>query len=272
MGDQRLGSAFSWTAARGTRAARSAAAKLGNAALSRLEKLFSRGVKICVTVADQSDGLDRAGTKANIDFLVNAVGAENISGIESANEYSNPATRPADWATQLRDFHKWLYKTVRSKAALNTVPVIGPSIWGRLTQDYVTLGNLEPNIDRGCLHWYTGGRRPTRAGMPGKPAGLSPIRWPTRSAKPRCWRRPSRCGSPNTGYPVAGPGTPLSQLHHQRKGRRRNMSFGACSTRFGEGVEKMNIYALIDDVHRDPPRYHGLTRRDAQAPAEPSTR
>src|SRR5918998_3741209 len=59
----------------------------GKAANADLQKLFARGVKICATVADPK--LDRASTKANIDFLANTVGAQNLSGIESANEFSN---------------------------------------------------------------------------------------------------------------------------------------------------------------------------------------
>jgi hypothetical protein len=229
----------------------------GRAALNHLQKLFSQGVKICVTVADQNDGLNRAGTKANVDFLASAVGGENISGIESANEYSNPATRPADWANQLREFHKWLYATVKSKPALSNVPVIGPSIWGRQTNDYITLGNLEPNIDRGCLHWYTGGRRPTRAGMPGKPADFTyGLKDAIREAKVLAPTKPMWITE--YGYPIVGPGTPLSSFTVTEKAAAKYLIRGLFDE-FGLGIEKMNIYALADDVHRDPPRYHGLT-------------
>jgi hypothetical protein len=229
----------------------------GRAALGHLEKLFSQGVKICVTIADQESGLDRAGTKANIDFLASAVGAQNISGIESANEFSNPSTRPADWATQLREFHKWLYNTVKSKAALANVPVTAPSIWGRITNDYNTLGNLEPNVDRGCLHWYTGGRRPTRAGMPSRPSSFTySMRDAIREAKVLAPTKP--LWITEYGYPTVGPGTPLSNYTVSEKAAAKYLIRGLLDG-FGEGVEKMNIYALIDDVHRDPPRYHGLT-------------
>lgn len=229
----------------------------GRAALAHLENLFSRGVKICVTVADQENGLDRAGTKANIDFLVSAVGAQNISGIESANEYSNPSTAPADWANRLRDFHKWLYNTVRAKPALSSVPVIGPSIWGRQTDDYIALGNLEPYVDRGCLHWYTGGRRPTRAGMPGRPADFTySLADAIREAKVLAPTKP--LWITEYGYPIAGPGTPLSSGMITETAAAKYLIRGLFDG-FGEGAEKMNIYSLIDDVHRVPPRYHGLT-------------
>ncbi len=229
----------------------------GKAALAHLERLFSRGVKICVTVADQEDGLDRVGTKANIDFLVNSVGAQNISGIESANEYSNPSTAPADWANRLREFHKWLYNTVRAKPALSSVPVIGPSIWGRQTDDYIELGNLEPHVDRGCLHWYTGGRRPTRAGMPGRPADFTySLADAIREAKVLAPTKP--LWITEYGYPIAGPGTPLSSGFITETAAAKYLIRGLLDGS-GEGVEKMNVYSLIDDVHRVPPRYHGLT-------------
>jgi hypothetical protein len=229
----------------------------GQAALRHLQKLFSQGVKICVTAADQESGLDRAGTKANIDFLASSVGAQNISGIESVNEFSQPSTRPPDWAFQLREFHKFLYTTVRSKPALNGVPVIGPSIWGRLTQDYVTLGNLEPNIDRACLHWYTGGRRPTRAGKPGSTTGATyAMSDAIREAKVLAPTKP--LWITEYGHPIAGPGTPLSSYTISEKAAAKYILRGLLDG-FGEGVEKMNIYSLIDDVHRVPARYHGLT-------------
>src|ERR1044071_1533922 len=49
--------------------------KAGAAGLAHLERLFARGVKICATVADQDEGLDREASKASRDFLAGAVGA-----------------------------------------------------------------------------------------------------------------------------------------------------------------------------------------------------
>lgn len=226
----------------------------GQAALANLRPLFDKGVKICATVAE--GGLDRTATKANVDFLATTIGAQNISGIESANEYSNPSTRPADWVTRLREFHKWLYTLVRSKPALANVPVIGPSIWGRLTQDYIALGNLEPYIDRACLHWYTGGRRPSIAGMAGRPADFTyTMADAIREAKILAPTKP--LWITEYGHPIAGPGTPLSNFTITEKAAARYIPRGLLGA-FALGVERMNVYALIDDVHRDPPRYHGL--------------
>ncbi len=228
----------------------------GKAALADLQKLFSRGVKICATVADPN--LDRVATKANVDFLANSVGAQNLSGIESANEYSNPSTRPADWAAQLRSFHQWLYDTVKSNSALQNVPVVGPSIWGRLTWDYIELGDLEPKVDRGCLHYYTGGRRPSIAGSPSSRNALGSGTYyymadAIREAKVLAPNKPMYITE--YGHPINGPNSPLSGYIITETAAAKYLPRGLLEG-FGHGMEKMNIYSLIDDVQRS--KYHGL--------------
>ena len=231
----------------------------GKAALADLQKLFTRGVKICATVADQSAGLDRVGTKANLDFLANSVGAQNLSGIEGANEYSNPSSRPADWAAQLRSFQQWLYDTVKSIPALSSVPVVAPSIWGRLTWDYVALGNLEPKIDRGCLHYYTAGRRPSIAGSPSSRNALGENGTFYYMADAI---REAKVLAPNKGmyiteygHPINGPNSPLSGYIITETAAAKYLPRGLLDA-FGNGIQKTNIYSLIDDVKRS--KYHGL--------------
>ncbi|MEO8548277.1 MAG: hypothetical protein ABI422_07925 [Sphingomicrobium sp.] len=232
----------------------------GKAALADLQRLFARGVKICVTVASQSGEFDLAETKSNIDFLTNYVGAQNISAIESANEYNKPASRPADWAAQLRNFQKWLHDTVRANPKLDEVPLVGPSIWGRLTNDYITLGNLETTVDKGCLHYYTGGRRPSKAGKPsgsseGGGAGEYTLANAIREAKILAPTKP--LWITEYGYPVAGPGLPLRAGFITEEAAAKYLIRGLLDA-YGEGVEKIYIYSLLDDVQRHPPRYHGL--------------
>lgn len=232
----------------------------GRAAVGDLQKLFARGVRICATVADQDDGLDRAATKANIDFLADHVGTRNLSGIESANEYNKPSSRPGHWAAELRDFQRWLYDTVRSNPKLAGVPVVGPSIWGRLSADYAALGNLEPKLDRGNLHYYTGGRRPTRAGQPrssdeGGGGGDYALADAIREARTLAPGKP--LWITEYGYPIAGPGLPPRRGFITEDAAAKYLIRGLLDA-FGEGVEKIFIYTLLDDVHRDPPRYHGL--------------
>lgn len=231
----------------------------GKAAVADLQKLFSAGVKICATVADPK--LDRVATKANLDFLASHVGAQNLSGIESANEFNNPKTKPANWAAQLRDFQKWLRDTVRANSAFNNVPLVAPSIWGRLTWDYVELGNLEPNVDRGCMHWYTGGRRPSIAGSPSTKNVEGGSGWYTMAdaiREAKVLAPTKRLYITEYGHPIAGPDSPLSGYVITETAAAKYMPRGLLDA-FGEGVEKISIYSLIDDVNRS--KYHGLADR-----------
>lgn len=251
------GSALLETGVKNTRGKIGAGA-VGHAAVADLQNLFREGVKICATIADEN--LDRRIAKANIDFLASEVGARNLSGIESANEFNKPSSRPADWAAQLRDFQDWLHETVRSTPELAGVPVIGPSIWGRLTEDYIALGSLEHDLDRGNLHYYTGGRRPTLAGRPrrsdeGGGRGEYSMADAIREAQVVAPGKPMWITE--YGYPVAGPRLRLSETFITETAAAKYLIRGLFDA-FGEGVEKIFIYSLIDDVHRSPPRYHGL--------------
>jgi hypothetical protein len=217
-------------------------------------------MKICVTVASEDGEFNFDDTQSNLDFLADYVGAQNISGIESANEYNHPRKKPADWAPRLREFQAWLYRTVKSNPKLAGVPVVAPSIWGRLTNDYLELGDLEPNVDKACLHYYTGGRRPTRAGKPGRGdegggAGDYSLIDAIREASVIAPSKPMWITE--YGFPVAGPGTPLSGHMISETAAAKYLLRGLLDA-FAAGVEKIYIYSLIDDVQRSPPRYHGL--------------
>ena len=260
---KRLWGSTDWTAALLETGVRNIRGKIGTGAAGQgavadLQRLFREGVKICATVADAD--LDRQATKANIDFLAREVGARNLSGIESANEFNKPSSRPADWAAQLRDFQSWLHETVRSTPGLAGVPIIGPSIWGRLTEDYTALGSLEPELDRGNLHYYTGGRRPSRAGRPkssdeGGGRGEYGLADAIRDARVVAPGKP--LWITEYGYPTAGPDLPLSDGFITETAAAKYLIRGLFDA-FSEGAEKIFIYSLIDDVHRSPPRYHGL--------------
>lgn len=233
----------------------------GRAALADLQKLFAHGVKICVTIAEtKGTHFDLAATQASLDFLANEVGAHHLCAIESANEYNNPRRKPADWAARLRDFQKWLHDAVRGNPAFSGVPLVAPSIWGRITNDYIALGNLDPYADRGCLHYYTGGRRPTKVGLPRGSSenggtGERTMREAIRDAKVLAPTKP--LWITEFGYPVAGPSLPLSGTFITEKAAAKYLVRGLFDA-FEAGVEKIFIYTLLDDVHRSPPRYHGL--------------
>jgi hypothetical protein len=253
------GSAFLQTGVRNLRGKIGKAAT-GKAALADLRPLFDAGVKMCVTIAENSDAeFDVPATKAAIDFLADHVGAENICGIESANEFSAPSDRPADWVRKLRDFQAWLHDEVRSRRAFDKVPLIAPSIWGRLTTDYRALGNLEPNVDRGNLHYYTGGRRPTRMGMPSQTrelgaGGESTLERAIADARILAPRKP--LWMTEFGYSMAGPGADHRNDISETIAARYLLR-GLFDV-FAQGVEKTFIYSLIDDSDRKRTAYHGL--------------
>jgi len=233
--------------------------RAGREAVADLRPLFARGVKICATVASEGGAFDFEKTKDNLDFLAEYVGAENLSAIESANEYNKPSSRPSDWAPRLRQFQQWLYQEVRSNRALSGVPVVAPSIWGRLTGDYRELGNLEPYVDRGCLHYYTGGRRPTRAGRPspideGGSLGQYALEDAIQDARTLAPSKP--LWITEYGYRVEGPGSRGRGPDLPEAAAARYLIRGLLDA-FEDGVEKIFIYSLLDDVHRDG-KYHGL--------------
>jgi hypothetical protein len=149
---------------------------------------------------------------------------------------------------------------VKSHPRLAGVPVVGPSIWGRRTEDYLELGNLQRNVDKACLHYYTGGRRPTRAGRPGgRDEGGGERDYSISDAlRDAAVIAPAKpMWITEYGFPVAGPGTPLSGHMITETAAAKYLVRGLLDA-FGLGVEKIYIYSLIDDVQRSPPRYHGL--------------
>ncbi len=230
------------------------------AALSDLRPLFARGIKICVTVPETRAGhFDLPATKAALDFLANEVGAQNLCGIESANEFNNPSRRTVNWAGELRRFQHWLHDQVRGTKAFDNVPLIAPSIWRRLPQDYHALGNLEPNVDRGCLHYYTGGRRPTVTAVPSR--GIDGGRGIERSLRQSI--ADARSVAPNKpvwatefGYAQRGPGAE-GNANISEVAAAKYLIRGLFDM-VGEGIEKIFIYALIDNAQQSPRRYHGL--------------
>jgi hypothetical protein len=222
----------------------------GLGALRDLRRVFADGVKICALIPGHA--LDRAAAAADLAFLADEVGAENLSGIESVNEYDSPNRRPPDWPTKLRDFHKWLYETVRTNSKLDGVPVVAPSIWCQIRADYAALGNLEPTIDRGCAHYYTDGRRPTLSAV--FHGGEQPLSDAIRDARIIAPTRPLYITEFGYRVPALGrlPARGMVSQAVQAKYLLRGLF-----DLFRNGVEKTFIYELMDD--RGTGEYWGLT-------------
>lgn len=198
-----------------------------------------------------SKTLDKTQAAASTKHLADEVGAHNLCAIESANEFNNPGTRPNNWAAQLRDYHEWLYRTVRANAKLDGVPVVAPSIWGRIREDYVALGNLEPFVDKGNFHYYTGGPRPTRARIHG--GGEYDLNDAITEARIIAPHR--GLFATEFGYNTGIAGVPMKPWIVTETAAAKYILRGLLDL-FAAGVEKSFIYSLIDDAHRD--KHHGL--------------
>jgi hypothetical protein len=189
------------------------------AMLPKMQAFFDAGGRHCTTVVQSSTGgtLDRTAAKHNIDFAASLP----ISGLEGPNEFNKG--HPSDWATTLRDFMEWMHDAVRGRA-----PVVAPSIWSRILADYQALGDISAYVEKGCIHFYSGGHRPTKSNQgtmedelreaqiiaPGKPQFMTETGWKTNQVSERA----------------------------QAKYVLRNY-FDA----FGYDVEKVHTYELMDD-------------------------
>ncbi len=247
----------------GVRAIRTAvgARRIGRAAAADLNLLYDEGgIRADVLVGPSRQGqfnIDAA--TAMLELLSERVGQEKIIGIEGPNEANNPREGEG-WEDRLRDFQSWLYQAVKSDPSLESVPVVGPSIWGRLTADYARLGDISDSVDIANLHYYTGGRRPSVAGAPSSrdEAGgddeysLDDAIIDAKTIAP---------GKPlwitEFGYGLEGPGLPRSKFFITPEASARYILRGVAES-FLRGVPRTFVYGFIDDEHRDPPRYHGL--------------
>lgn len=202
-------------------------------AVTNLQPFFQAGGKLNATIIASKDGtLDKADAKRNLDFLKNTVGLSHVSGIEGPNEFNINHT--AGWATQEREFVQWLHDTVRADAAYNSVPIIAPSVWKRILADYQALGDLSAWVDKGCIHYYSGNRRPTLTGAPSfTMQGSLQAANQLAPGKP-IWMTETGWQSPAGNQPIS--------LRAQAKYVLRDY-FDA----FGYGVEKTFMYQLQDD-------------------------
>jgi hypothetical protein len=209
-------------------------------AMAHLSKFFAAGGKFCAMMTGRS--IDKTTAKADVDYLATKVAARYLTGIESMNEFNSPKTRPTDWAAQLKDFQAWLYTTVRANQSLATVPVVAPSIWGRTRSDYLALGNLEPNVNKDCMHYYSGGMRPTMTHS--SVTGDTPIQQVIADAHIIAPRE--KLYTTEFGYDTPGPNSPLSPWVVTQKAAAKYIVRGQFDL-FANGSERAYVYELMDD-------------------------
>jgi hypothetical protein len=221
-----------------------------NIALNNFKKLFTVGVKLNALMP-RAISLDTTKATAWINWVATNIGGSNLSGIESLNEFNN-SSRPTNWVTVLRNYQAWLYKTVKSNTKISNVPVIGPSIWMRLTKDYTAVGNLEPNLDKGCIHYYTAARRPTRVPInSGTEVAMEQALTDAKILAPT-----KKLWATEYGYDNPAPGAALTSWIVNENVAAKYLVREVFDL-YVAGVERSFIYALMDDPGTE--HYWGLT-------------
>lgn len=127
------------------------------------------GIRACgmVTSIEDDGSFDFGKTKEIIAFMRDEIGPEKIRAIEGPNEYTRRYKSPG-WPNRLRDYQEFIFGTIKSDPMLKTLPVLAPTIWRRVVEDYRAVSVLGSFCDYGNLHLYSGGRRPSRFERYGK--------------------------------------------------------------------------------------------------------
>lgn len=197
----------------------------------KLQTFFAAGGKINTGIVESSNGtLDKTGAQKSLNFLKTNIGLQHVSGIEGPNEFNNG--EPPNWASTLRDFTHWLHDTVRADSSFNAIPLIAPSIWKRILADYQALGDVSQWVDKGCIHYYSGGQRPTTSGTDTMQAALQNVG--IIASNKTIWMTETGWQAPSGAWPIS--------TRAQAKYVLRDY-FDA----WGYGVEKVFMYQLIDD-------------------------
>jgi hypothetical protein len=140
--------------------------RTSTAARDKAKAIYNElGVRLNVVINPRrADGSLNANQIAPfMDFLRNQVGMEKVSSIEGPNEFSSTKYKGnADWVTELRSFQAKLYQNAKGDPRSRPVPVTAPTVWRRILEDYNALGSLGDSADNGTLHYYNGGRKPSR--------------------------------------------------------------------------------------------------------------
>ena len=120
---------------------------------------------------------------------------------------------------------------MRADSSFNAIPLIAPSIWKRFFADYQALGDVSQWVDKGCIHYYLGGQRPTTSGTDTMQAALQNV--DIIAPNKTIWMT-NRLQAPSGAWPI-------STRAHAKYVLRDY--FDA----WEYGLEKVFMYQLIDD-------------------------
>jgi hypothetical protein len=118
-----------------------------------LRELAGMGVKSTLILGDPSGGTEE------LDTLTSILGSElqgAVDAVEGPNEFDTRGG--SDWQPRLAEYQQQLYDKVKGNPALASLPVIGPSIIHRQSQE--AMGDIPGMLDYGNIHSYPNGEAP----------------------------------------------------------------------------------------------------------------
>lgn len=119
----------------------------------RLNELAGMGIRSTLVLGDPANGSE------GLSELVSTVSSQlagSVDALEGPNEFD--ALGGSGWAPQLAAYQQQLYSEVKANPALSSLPVVGPSILHRSSQE--ELGDISGSLDYGNIHPYPFGEPP----------------------------------------------------------------------------------------------------------------
>ncbi len=119
----------------------------------RLNELAAIGIRSTLVLGDPANGSE------GLSELVSTASGElagSLDALEGPNEFDSRGG--SGWAPQLAAYQQQLYSEAKADPALSGVPVVGPSILHRSSQE--ELGNVSGSLDYGNIHPYPFGEPP----------------------------------------------------------------------------------------------------------------
>lgn len=211
------------------------------------------GAKL-IYVSGDGDNINRTEVANSLDVLVeNAAITHAIEGPNEPNEGYHEG-----WAERTKDYQAWLYDEVKSRQAIASKHIIGPSVWSGEDKGYAALGDMSDVMTIGNLHYYTGGCRPTVTAQGPDSGAASTLNEAINDAEGLAPGLP--IWITETGWSVGGPGCALSQWFVTDNAQAKYIPRMLMEA-FIRSIDHVALYTLLDD-DRNPPRYHGLMKQD----------
>ena len=119
----------------------------------RLNELAAMGVHSTLIMGEPGESGEGPEEYAST-LKTNLLGT--VDAVEGPNEFESRGG--PDWAAELRDYQQRLYAAIKGDPSLAALPVIGPSILHRSSQEAV--GDISGAVDYGNIHSYPDGEAP----------------------------------------------------------------------------------------------------------------